>query len=265
MGKASTVPRRLLQHSAFTALRWVLSGVDPGKIGRWAEVLAGRLGCFEAPDPVTVISNYLRGFVLFGKANTYGARFNWLRFPTRAIITAKTAHIPKKLRRLQRRGELEVRYDQDFEEIIHLCQQGRDGWLTPALVDVYREVEKLGFVATVGTYRDGRLVGGFWGIEVARAFGIMSMFHLETSAGSVAVAALVDDLAHERRWSIVDFGMQRPAWEKYGAREIPVQEFSELLIRNLSKMPPSASAEMLPKLEEASYAAVDDSKYAGPW
>ena len=52
-------------------------------------------------------------------------------------------------------------------------------WITPALIDVYREVRSLGFISTVGTYRDGQLVGGLWGIGIGDAFGLMSMFHRE--------------------------------------------------------------------------------------
>jgi len=42
----------------------------------------------------------------------------------------------------------------------------------------------------VGTYRDGRLVGGLWGLEIGRVFSIMSMFHLENHAGALALRRL---------------------------------------------------------------------------
>jgi leucyl/phenylalanyl-tRNA--protein transferase len=94
-------------------------------------------------------------------------------------------------------------------------------------------VQSLGFVATVGTYRDGQLVGGLWGIGIGRVLSIMSMFHLENHAGALAMAALADMSAHEGRWSLIHCGTLNPNWERYGATEIPVQQFCELLLKNL--------------------------------
>jgi leucyl/phenylalanyl-tRNA--protein transferase len=149
----------------------------------------------------------------------------------RAVMTKQTARVPKRLRGIQRRGEMEVRFDQDFEAIIRACQEGRAGWMwiTPALIDVYRELRSLGFVSTVGTYRDGQLVGGLWGIGIGGAFGLMSMFHRENHAGSLAMAALVNAVLTEGRWSVIDVGAMTANFARYGATEIPVAEFCELL------------------------------------
>jgi leucyl/phenylalanyl-tRNA--protein transferase len=66
-----------------------------------------------------------------------------------------------------RRGGLEARYDQDFEAIVQQCQHVHgQGWLTSPLIDVYREVHRLGFITSLGMYRDGRLVSGIWGVEL---------------------------------------------------------------------------------------------------
>jgi leucyl/phenylalanyl-tRNA--protein transferase len=186
---------------------------------------------WSTPTASDVVANYARGLVLFGRPGARRVKFEWRSFPTRAVITRQTAKVPKRLRSIQRRGEMEVRFDQDFDAIIRGCQEGRAGWMwiTPALIDVYREVRSLGSVSTVGTYHDGRLVGGLWGIEIDGAFGLMSMFHREDHAGSLAMAALVNALVSEVRWSVVDFGTMTPNFARYGATEIPVAEFCELL------------------------------------
>ena len=189
----------------------------------------------STPTAPEVISNYTRGLVLFGRSDARWVKFEWRSFPTRAVITPETANVPKNHRRFQRRTEKDKRFDQDFEKIIRSCQEGRTGWIwiTPALIEVYREVRRLGFVSTVGTYRDGRLVGGLWGIGIGRVFGVMSMFHREDHAGSLAVAALVDAVLSEDRWSVIDFGVLTPNFQMYGAREIPAEHFRELIWSNL--------------------------------
>jgi leucyl/phenylalanyl-tRNA---protein transferase len=186
---------------------------------------------WSTPTAPEVVGNYTRGLVLFGRSGARWVKFEWRSFPTRAVITKETAKVPKSLHRIQRRGEMEVRFDQDFEEIIRGCQEGRTAWMwiTPALIDVYRDVRSLGFISTVGTYRDGRLVGGLWGIGIGDAFGLMSMFHREDHAGSLAMAALVNALLHEGRWSVVDFGVMTPNFSRYGAQEVSSAEFCEVL------------------------------------
>ena len=162
----------------------------------------------SAPTAPQVVANYTRGLTLFGRARARRAIFEWRSFPTRGVITAETAKVPKSIRMFRRRTELTVKLDEDFEDIIHSCQRDPKNWiwLTPALIDVYREVHRLGFVSTAGAYRDGQLVGGLWGISVGRVFGGMSMFYREENAGSLALAAIVDIVSADGRWSIIDCG-----------------------------------------------------------
>jgi leucyl/phenylalanyl-tRNA---protein transferase len=186
---------------------------------------------WSTPTASEVITNYTRGLVLFGRPGARRVKFEWRSFPARAVITKETANVPKRLRGIQRRGETEVRVDQDFEAIIRACQEGRAAWrwITPELIDVYREARSLGFISTVGTYRDGRLVGGLWGVAIGGTFGLMSMFHREDHAGALAMAALVNAVLTEGRWSVIDVGAMTPNFARYGATEIPVAEFCELV------------------------------------
>ena len=187
----------------------------------------------EAPSAAEIAANYTRGWVLFGVRIPGLAGLEWRRFPKRAVITSETVHVPKRLRSIQRRQDLVVRYDQDFEAIVEHCREGRSGWLTDEAVGAYRSLYELGFVTTVGTYRDGRLVGGMWGITVGRVFGIMSMFHLENHAGALALAAVADCIRDGERWSVVDCGQLNENFKRYGAHEISSDQFCELVWRSL--------------------------------
>ena len=187
------------------------------------------------PTAPQVVANYTRGLTLFGRARARRAIFEWRSFSTRGVITPATAKVPKSIRQIQRRTELSVKFDSDFEDIIHSCQRDPENWiwLTPALIDVYREVHRLGFVGTAAAYRDGQLVGGLWGISVGRVFGGMSMFHREDNAGSLALAALVGEILADGRWSVVDCGWINPHFKMYGAVEIPQEQFCELVWKTL--------------------------------
>ena len=192
---------------------------------------------WSTPTAPEVIANYTRGLVLFGRSGSRWAPFEWRSFPLRAVITPETAKVPKRLRSIRRRGEIEVRFDDDFEAIIRCCQERRSTWITPRLIDIYREVHRLGFIATVGSYRDGQLVGGLWGIGVGRVFGMMSMFHREDHAGALALAALVDVVSSEGRWSLIDCGVLNQNFERYGAIEISEIELCKLIWSDIKSTP----------------------------
>lgn len=233
MAGTLNVFKRTLRPTAFVVMRYLLPRINPAIAGSWTESIVRRLGFSQAPTPTDIIVNYLRGFVLFGRDNPYGNWFHWHGPQARYVITSATATIPNRLRPVQRRRELEVRYDQDIEAIMHYCQEGRTGWLTPEVVNVYLEMQKLGLIVSVGTYREGRLVGGFWGLDIGGVFGIMSMFHLENHAGALALAALVDVVAHQGRWSVIDCGTGGPHWKRYGATELSREQFSALVTKTL--------------------------------
>lgn len=196
---------------------------------------------WSTPTAVEVVANYTRGMVLFGRPGSRWIPFEWRSFPNRAVITRETAKVPKRLRRYRRHTELETRFNEDFETIIQQCSEERGGWLTPELIDIYLEVHKLGFTATVGTYRGDQLVGGLWGLAVGRVFSVYSLFHRENQAGAFAMAALTDNVAKDGYWSVVDCGAITANTVRYGATEIPEKQFCELVWDSLkSDRPPTA-------------------------
>jgi leucyl/phenylalanyl-tRNA---protein transferase len=192
-----------------------------------------------APTAPQVLANYTRGLTLFGRSPAFPARFMWRSVGPRAILTQESAKVPRRVRDAVRKAALKVRFDKDFEEIITACQEGREAWvwLTPELVDVYREMHKLGFIGTVGVYRDDDLVAGLWGISVGRVFGIMSMFHRESGTGSLAMAAVSEAVRANERWAFVDCGTMGENFSRYGAVEVPGDTFCEMVWETLSRAP----------------------------
>lgn len=225
--------RNVARAGAFLALRAIAARMSPAAPNTRAESAVRWLGFFETPEPAEVVANYLRGYLLFGRRNPYGEWFHWYRLPARSVITQESAHVPRRQRPLLHRNDIEFRYNQDFELVIRHCQEGRDGWLTDEAVAVYRKMQALGLIGTVGTYFEGQLAGGFWGLSVGRVFAIMSMFHLEKSAGSLALAALADSLQHGGRWTMIDCGGPGYHWDRYGAQNLTVEQFSALVTSQL--------------------------------
>jgi leucyl/phenylalanyl-tRNA---protein transferase len=206
-----------------------------GVATRRVDGAARRVGRISTlPTPPEILAAYTRGWVLFGQPRHRLPAVHWELFPTRAIITPESAKVPKRLRTIQRRDEFEVRIGEDFEAVIEQCRVGRSGWLTTDAVEAYRRVHDLGCVSTVATYHEGRLAGGLWGIQVGRTLGIMSMFHNVDHAGALALAAISDLVAERQRWTLVDCGGMNENFRRYGAYEVPTEQFCELVWRGMA-------------------------------
>ena len=84
----------------------------------------------------------------------------WWSPDPRGVIPLDGLIVSRSLRRSCRRYE--VRFDTRFREVMERCADpGRPhGWITPAFVDAYDELHRLGWAHSVETYLDGHLVGG---------------------------------------------------------------------------------------------------------
>jgi leucyl/phenylalanyl-tRNA--protein transferase len=207
------------------------------RVRRWSLRVSLLSASAVPPTPADVVGNYLRGQVLFGQSLTPQMPFRWQTFANRAVITATNAEVPKRIRRLQRLSDLEIRFDTDFDSIVEGCRHGRSGWLTGDVVDLYRQLYELGFVATIGAYREGAIVAGLWGLEIGGTLGIMSVFHRENNSGTLVIAAAVDRLLEGGRWSTIDAGQLHDNYARFGAALISREEFCHLAVRHLESHP----------------------------
>ena len=66
------------------------------------------------------------------------------------------------------------------------------GWIDHEIRAAYVGLHRLGWAHSVEAWRDGRLVGGLYGVSIGGLFAGESMFHRETDASKVALVALVD-------------------------------------------------------------------------
>jgi leucyl/phenylalanyl-tRNA--protein transferase len=208
--------------------------VATGLLAHASATIGEHVGSASPASAVTasdIVANYARGWVLFGRPDARLAPLIWRRFDNRAIITPESGKVPRRLRSVIRKHELEIRFNEDFEAVLEQTRVGRADWLSPGAARAYRQVGALGLASTVAAYREGELVGGLWGLEVGRTFGILSMFHRQSHAGSIALAALVESVRERRRWTLIDCGGLNENFARYGASEVPTAQFSELVWR----------------------------------
>ena len=170
-------------------------------------------------DPALVIRAYRQG--VFPMALEDG-EIGWFSPDPRGVIPLETFHLPGRLARVLRQGRFEITVDRAFEDVMRACAERPDDgtWISEAIVECYVTLHRLGLAHSVEVWREGRLVGGLYGVHLGGAFFGESMFHRETHASKVALAALVDRL-RRRGFRLLDVQWLTPHLAQFGAVEIP--------------------------------------------
>jgi leucyl/phenylalanyl-tRNA--protein transferase len=189
---------------------------DPQRVGGDLVAVGGDLA------PSTLVAAYRRG--LFPMPEARG-RIGWWSPDPRGIIPLDRLRVSRSLRRSRHR--FEVRFDGDFHAVMLGCgDPGRPhGWITPAFLEAYGELHRLGWAHSVESLdAQGQLAGGVYGVRIGRLFAAESMFHRVTDAGKVALVALVDRLRHDG-CEVLDVQWVTPHLSSLGAVEIPRREY----------------------------------------
>src|SRR5262249_52038055 len=92
----------------------------------------------------------------------------------------------------------------------------------------YVALHRLDMAHSVEAWREGRLAGGLYGVHLGGAFFGESMFHRETDASKVALAALADRLVR-RSFALLGIQWVTPHLEQFRATGIPRARYLAML------------------------------------
>jgi len=181
--------------------------------------------------PEGVLLAYRHG--IFPMADERSGEVLWFRPDPRAIIPLDGFHVSLSLARTIKRATFEIRVDTDFESVMRGCADRPEGtWISERFVEVYAALHQAGKAHSVEAWREGRLVGGTYGVALGGAFMAESMFHVETDASKVALAALVSRL-RKQGFILLDVQYVTPHLESLGAVEIARREYERRLAEAL--------------------------------
>jgi len=152
----------------------------------------------------------------------------WSPDPRAVIDLDHGVHISCRLAQKLRQGRFEITRDRAFRQVMQACGGKREGqhssWISPALTGAYVALHEAGDAHSVEVWRDGRLVGGVYGVAAGGAFAGESMFHHEADASKIALASLANHLKR-RGFVLFDVQVANPFTRQMGAEEIPRREF----------------------------------------
>lgn len=154
----------------------------------------------------------------------------WYSPDPRSIFDLQTFKLSKRLARVVRQGRFQVTFDRAFPHVMEACRRHHfwTSWISTPMIAAYHEFHKAGYAHSVEVWREGRLVGGLYGVQVGAFFAGESMFHRETDASKVAFAHLVDKL---RSLGVVmlDSQVLNEHTASLGAIEIPREDYLQRL------------------------------------
>ncbi|WP_027369739.1 leucyl/phenylalanyl-tRNA--protein transferase [Desulfovermiculus halophilus] len=165
----------------------------------------------------------------------------WWSPDPRLLLVPGEMHIPRRLTRFMRQKTLAVTVNMSCPQVIESCagvkRRGMKGtWLVPEMIAAYTHLHQLGYVHSVETWQEGRLVGGVYGVALGRAFFGESMFHLVSNASKVALVSLVQVL---QRYGVHFMDCQQTTRHllSFGAREFSRRIFMHRLQSALEAEP----------------------------
>lgn len=163
----------------------------------------------------------------------------WFSPNPRFVLMAADLHIPRSLERVLKKGIFTFTKDTVFPEVIHACasvpRRGEEGtWITGELEEGYCELWRRGHAHSFEAWRDGELVGGFYGVAVGKCFFGESMFARVPDASKCAFAHFAKKMFEEGTpW--IDCQVHTEHLARFGAKEIPRREYIGMLAAEMEK------------------------------
>ena len=175
-------------------------------------------------EPSTILDAYRHGLFPMDA----GARrrvLGWWSPAPRGILPLDGLRVTTSMRQSAKRYE--IRVDTCFDQVIRGCgdPSREHGWIDARIIAAYTRLHELGWAHSVETFdREGRLVGGLYGVRVGGVFAGESMFHVARDASKVALMALVD-LMRTSGMTLLDVQWCTEHLASLGAVEIPRGEY----------------------------------------
>jgi leucyl/phenylalanyl-tRNA---protein transferase len=186
----------------------------------------------ELLRPGNMIRLYATG--AFPMADDKTDKINWYMPEVRTIIPLDNFNYPRSLRKFLEKSDFEIKTDTDFINVVKGCADRESTWISAKLIAAYLRLKKLGYVHTVETWENGKLIGGLYGITFRGAFFGESMFSKKPQSSKAALINLIQHL-NEKNFALLDVQFMTPHLKMFGAVEIDMDQYNELLYTSYAK------------------------------
>ncbi len=164
----------------------------------------------------------------------YANEVEWLAPKVRALFPISGIHVSHSLKKRLRRGEFQITFDTQFEQVVRSCMRPGDNWISDDFVRVYTEIHRLGWGHSCEVWKQENLVGGVYGLALGSFFCAESMFHTERDTSKIALWAMVNK-CRDLGFTVFDAQIMNPHLASLGAFEISHEDYLVLLQRALKQ------------------------------
>ncbi|EKQ54404.1 MULTISPECIES: leucyl/phenylalanyl-tRNA--protein transferase [unclassified Clostridium] len=156
----------------------------------------------------------------------------------RFILKPKEIKISKSMKKIIKKGEFKVTFNNDFEGVIGNCKFLREvneegTWITSEMKNAYINLFNNGYAMSVETYLSDELVGGLYGVKIGKCFFGESMFSKVSNASKIALIKLAEKLRNED-FIFIDCQMHTKHLESMGGKFAEWTEFKALLRKGIN-------------------------------
>ncbi|WP_185985124.1 leucyl/phenylalanyl-tRNA--protein transferase [Aureimonas mangrovi] len=163
---------------------------------------------------------------------------HWVDPMRRGVLLPGGFHVPRRLARTVRQNRFEARFDTAFAQVLDECAAPAPGrqqtWINEPIRELYIDLHRMGHAHSVETWREGKLVGGLYGVKLGAAFFGESMFSRETDASKVALVHLWQRLM-AGGFTLLDTQFLTEHLATFGAVEIDRDLYRSLLAAALER------------------------------
>ena len=153
----------------------------------------------------------------------------WWSPNPRCVLYPDKLKISRSLKKTLNKRIYEVRVDTAFRKVMQACAAPRKDdagtWISDDMLNAYCQLHELGYAHSVECWRDGKLVGGLYGIKIGNMFFGESMFSKQVDASKIALEYLCNTIKPK----LIDVQVYSKHMESMGAETIDRDKFIELV------------------------------------
>lgn len=157
-----------------------------------------------------------------------GESIRWWSPDPRSITIPGQLKLSKNLKRLIRKSDFRITFDQAFREVVLGCAAPRPNssttWISSEMIEAYCQLHERGDAHSVEAWQEGKLVGGLFGISFGAAFFGESMFTRVDNASKISFVYLARHL-HVWNYQLIDGQFPSAYMTRLGAITISRQDY----------------------------------------
>jgi leucyl/phenylalanyl-tRNA--protein transferase len=155
----------------------------------------------------------------------------WWHPDPRLVLFPKEIKVSKSMKQLLNKQVFEFSVNEDFETVILNCKMLRaesGTWIGKDVLQAYLDLHLAGYAHSFEVRKEGKLIGGLYGVGIGKVFFGESMFSLESNASKAALIYLCY-FAMQNGIELIDCQQSTAHLLSMGAKEISRNDFLDLL------------------------------------